>query len=407
MRAHWACIRITGNVGVYALCDPARVHVLHLDDRWPKIKLENFRNLRELTLLSGCSHLQLSETTGAKLARLERLTVSSGATIPRLVAHLRGLRELVVHGNINNKSLRSIGLLSQLRHLELNLSYQVDATDHGFRHLTALTNLRTFRLKSMGQPIVPELWDQILSSNLRTLELPRLLSAQYYDRIAVRCPLLEDLTFVTSRPPPPNLLNLTRLVRLCVDGDFQLFDLGPLNATLRGLTLRNLSLASLTSVGRLHELEELSLELQSSLFDASALENLGRLRTFHLESSGLSDEHLRFVSRLHNLRELRLAGGNWNGCLTDAGLIHLRELHQLQKLTLRNCSMSQKGLAHLAFLSNLRFVHLHSCAKLTLSALRTVSWPALERLDLYYLDKTRRARVGRVFAQAQVACFPE
>lgn len=412
--AAWPRVDITGHLGIYAGCNPVRVRCLHLDDRWPDIKLEHFRNLRDLTLLHGCAHLQ----AGAILSHLERLTLQGADTIPAAIANLPGLRELVVNGGLANTSLRSIGLVTQLHSLEISLNLEVDATDHGFAHLAALTNLTTLRVKSRELFVSPAVLGRILSSigpNLRALELSRLISEQCSAHIVRNCPQLEDLTLAPSPMTSTRhrldlrfLVDLTRLVKLSVAGDFGLYDLGPLNAPLRALTLRNLSLDDLAFVGALQELEDLSLELQSGV-DTWPLANLRRLRVFHLQSRGLSDTHFDVVAHLPSLRELRLSrASSVAGTMTDAGLVHLCALHQLQKLTLRNFSeFTDRGLAHLARLCELQFLSLHPCSEITLSALRTVSWPSLKRLELFFLGAKRRARARRLFAHAAVVCFPE
>jgi hypothetical protein len=76
---------------------------------------------------------------------------------------------------------------------------------------------------------------------------------------------------------------------------------------------------------------------------------------FSLSDLGLTDDDLRFLDAAPTTRGLFL----FNNRLTDKGLMHLTDLHELETLDLRrNGAITDAGLVHLENLENLEIVYL-------------------------------------------------
>lgn len=131
---------------------------------------------------------------------------------------------------------------------------------------------------------------------------------------------------------------------------------------------------------------------------------LRKLRSFSFGNVELVDETLRIVGQLKNLEKLKaLYATN----VTDAGIAHLANLHQLKTLllvgmsvtdeslpilggfrsleilALNNSRVSDSGLVHLQNLTNLREIALRQCSGITDRGMpRLSNLPRLEYLDL-------------------------
>jgi hypothetical protein len=117
---------------------------------------------------------------------------------------------------------------------------------------------------------------------------------------------------------------------------------------------------------------------------------LGRRWGFLLQRAGpacvlgevTTDEDLRLLSRCCGLRVISLTSG---ARVTDKGLEHIKELHQLEGLCLEDCSISDLGLAYLGNMSTLHVIDL--CRTHTTDAgLRT--FHHLDHLKAAYLFGT-------------------
>ncbi len=87
-----------------------------------------------------------------------------------------------------------------------------------------------------------------------------------------------------------------------------------------------------------------------------ALAGLTRLQELDLSKGRITDEGLKHLQGLTNLRSLTLF---WNNDVTDEGLRHLRGLTNLRRLDVSLCfDITDKGVSHLRGLTNLQYLGL-------------------------------------------------
>ncbi|HUG89374.1 MAG TPA: hypothetical protein VML55_00985, partial [Planctomycetaceae bacterium] len=91
-------------------------------------------------------------------------------------------------------------------------------------------------------------------------------------------------------------------------------------------------------------------------FDAAVphLLSFPRLKHLDIPARALSDEHLKQIAGLSQLRSLKLYGAT----VSDAGLSHLKELTELRELGLQYTGLTDAGLEHLAGMRQLESLDL-------------------------------------------------
>ena len=145
----------------------------------------------------------------------------------------------------------------------------------------------------------------------------------------------------------------------------------------------------LADLSEFRQLESLDLQ-ETRVTDAGLihLRNLSKLKTLRLGGYGteIRDKGIRYLATLNNLEELNL---DHTG-ITDNALAHLRGLHKLKSLSLRNVLVDQ-GLVHLADLGSLTQLDLDSTflSDATVEAFRP--FPEMFRLSA---DGTMLTEVG-------------
>jgi Leucine-rich repeat (LRR) protein len=80
------------------------------------------------------------------------------------------------------------------------------------------------------------------------------------------------------------------------------------------------------------------------------LDGEGNVVEVNLEGTQVTDDDLRFLKALMDLRKLDLEETR----ITDAGLVHLKVLTKLEELDLEETRITDAGLEHLRGLTNLR-----------------------------------------------------
>jgi internalin A len=118
-------------------------------------------------------------------------------------------------------------------------------------------------------------------------------------------------------------------------------------ATLYGVPVQR----DLRRVQDATELEELGL-IDAGDELVMLLDNHRRLRNLTLIGRGIGERSLPVVGRMHNLEELSLERTR----VTDEGLVHLKSLQALRSLNLASTDIQGPGLKHLSSLPKLHFV---------------------------------------------------
>jgi hypothetical protein len=96
---------------------------------------------------------------------------------------------------------------------------------------------------------------------------------------------------------------------------------------------------------------------------------------------------LAMTCRLRTVERLYLD----NSCVTDDGLVHLRQLNRLEFLSLAGTRLTDNGLIHLKPLANLRCLDL-SGTRITDAGLEQLS--GLKKLEAVYVPRTRVTEEG-------------
>jgi Leucine-rich repeat (LRR) protein len=100
--------------------------------------------------------------------------------------------------------------------------------------------------------------------------------------------------------------------------------------------------------------------------DLEILKQLKSLQILNLSQTAITDAGLKPIESLPNLRNLILPVS-----ITDAGLVHVKGLTQLESLNLLDSQVSDAGLVHLKGLRNLKILLLNG-TKVTDAGLREI-----------------------------------
>jgi len=286
----------------------------------------------------------------SRLTTLRILTLFSTGITDEGLEHLRSLRSLrgleLTQASISNRGLAVLMDLPALEYLELNTG----VTDAGLRQVAQLSNLRWLSMAD------GKMWGPGLA------ELAKL-------------PRLERLCIVQSRSPL-----FDRHIKY-LEGLTQLKGL-----TLWGPACDTLTDASLASIGKLRNLEELYFIRTMPRFTPAGVAHLKGLKNLkkvdfaqilwsgkyngdevvrqlaalpNLESiqgiSCLTAEGMKTLARFRNLKCLHVAmNGPWNGYYGPTGLSHLGGLSSLEELSITSESLSEADFACLETLGRLK-----------------------------------------------------
>ena len=244
---------------------------------------------------------------------------------------------------LTGKSMRYIAHLTGLRVLEL---YRTRTTTEGMKHITKMQSLE---------------W----------LTLPQGLTNKSLSYIA-QLKSLKGLSFkenrVTNAGLKRYLLRLTNLEELVLNGEkindaglVCLKDLPKLRClSLRSGNFTDAGLVYLRDIPTLKILDISWLPITDTgvhhLSGHSGLENLS------LYETGVTDRGLVYLKTMPSLRKLDIGKRNidrQNPAITDAGMVHLAQINSLEYLDLPNYGITDKGLAPISNLKNLK--HLWVC----------------------------------------------
>eukprot|EP00543_Licmophora_paradoxa_P011220 CAMPEP_0202458294 /NCGR_PEP_ID=MMETSP1360-20130828/24288_1 /ASSEMBLY_ACC=CAM_ASM_000848 /TAXON_ID=515479 /ORGANISM="Licmophora paradoxa, Strain CCMP2313" /LENGTH=774 /DNA_ID=CAMNT_0049078775 /DNA_START=145 /DNA_END=2469 /DNA_ORIENTATION=+ len=268
------------------------------------------------------------------------------------------------------------------------------------RSLCAISNLVDLRKLDMSQ------CDLITNEgvdHIHGLEMLQELSFGW-----CRCISDEGIDALTLQPGRSTTLRILRLAR-CPLSDVGVESLGRL-AALEELDLNGCSdingVVLGNTLGRLHQLRTLDVSYCPGILRTSWQGKINNLRTLELSYSGVRDAHLSRFSSLPALEELTLDScpmGDWaiahladnsvapnlisldlaDTDLTDMGMIHLKKLRNLSRLSLFYCNITNAGLRHISHLTKLEVLNLDSreISDSGLAHLRTLK--NLKSLDIF------------------------
>jgi Leucine-rich repeat (LRR) protein len=258
---------------------------------------------------------------------LKRLNLEEDAITDEVLAGVAELKQLEWL-NIGETKVTDAGMssLAGLQHLEY-LALPKTVTDAGFKEIRKLTQLR--KLSARNSPIT-----DIAAARIAELEN------------------LRDLEVTVTKLTDSGFKELTTIGSLR-----RLFIWDRFDASTRA---PNISVRSLFQIRKLTKLEDLT-----------------------LYSTATTDDVLLAVSRLDNLRHLKINmdpfTSHW---ITDAGIEHLAGSAKLESLELSNVGGTEKGIRHLAGLKQLRELKLSNCKVTDAGFTRLAGLKKLERLDL-------------------------
>lgn len=361
------------------------------------VGLDCLRDLNDLRWLelsgSGITEEGLAGITN--LTRLQGLGLTGVRITDAGLTHLAGLVDLRAL-NLRNAEVTDAGLehlkgLTELRKLEF---YRAPITDAGLIHLRGMTHLQELSL--VGAKVAGPGMEHLKG----LIELER-LDLQINPITDAGLANLEGLTALktlyvsysqVTDAGLQHIRNLTRLEQLslhdAVVTDVGLEHLKDMTA-LRWLGLSNnrITGSGLKHLQRMTRLESLSLDGNPiSGRGLGHLKNLSSLRRLDLRNSGITHVGMEELKGLIGLQELSLSLDS--SSMTDAELVHLKDLAGLRLLDLSNSQITDGGLAHLEGMTGLERLDLRS-TRITDAGLEHVgNMTQLSYLNLYGTEVT-------------------
>jgi hypothetical protein len=280
------------------------------------------------TSIKGPGLVHLSGLEGLRSLDLKKVPITDQDA--KALTGLTMLEALLIESDsLTDSGMTHLAPLKQLKHLDLRAS-KVTATGLGL-------------LKGWNRLEHLSLWQGGVKDDHFLGQFPELITLHFSIRGSDR----GFLGFLLGKVDRPE--------------DFSITSLGTLSK------LRELSVTChpypeslLEQIGRLHELERLSIGFVDSIReeDFRHLSRLTHLKSLSMIGSTVSASALSNLSDLKRLKSLSLT----NTSATDAGLSHLSRLTELETLRLDYTNITDSGLMHL--------VPLKKCKKLTVVGTR-------------------------------------
>jgi Leucine-rich repeat (LRR) protein len=298
--------------------------------------------------------------------------------------------------HIGDEGLKAIGQLRGLRHLLLDIQDQRvedrSISASGLKHLGNLSCLTELQL--YGHGITDDGVKELARlKQLRSLDIASPLIGDHALQYVATLPNLEELTYSAGEfygSGLANLANHPRLRKLTLDGlrfkghglsklsgikslrilnlrgyatisDTTVAELMPLaqvtHLSFRGIGARSCGDKTFSAIGKLHQLESLSIG-NCTITDDGVAQLRGCTHLQELILSGnfadLSDKGVQSIASFESLRKLLVDKGA-NG-ITDAGLHHLTRLKHLEWLALDSNQVTDGGIREMTRLCNLRYL---------------------------------------------------
>lgn len=231
------------------------------------------------------------------------------------LSKLPNLKILYAYYGKSGKSITNIGLqhLSKIKSLEFLMINTKDVTDEGIVSLTKLTNLQELKLT-----FCPKFTDKGLLKIANMKNLKKL-----------------SMTFATYDNPKQTYATISGLACLNALTNLKSLVLTGVIQDGSGLNLSNLK-----------NLESLHITCKVTSMQKRGVSVFPIYQLFN-------DQDLACLENLKNLRSLSLSGSD---SITDKGLMHLKNLTNLEYLTLSEASLTDEGLAYLKNMKKLNYL---------------------------------------------------
>lgn len=285
------------------------------------------------------------------------------------------LREIVlVDNNVSDAALEHVGQVETLQTVGL---HRTRVMGWGLKYLVGLAELKSLLFccsDSTGEGILP-------LKGLSTLQSLTLENAHLTDAGMMEFGHLTKLQHLSLRRC--RQVTATGLAALTPLQNLERVFLDDLPLTVEGMK----KLAALKSLTTLQLPSEID---PAGLPELSSLPVLDRLTC----NASFSDDEIKHLANLKNLKKLRFLSMSGAGRLTDAGLRELTALKNLEMLDVQTAEqITDHGVAALADLPNLRLLTLSPVSQITDEALKTLG--RIKTLEYLFLsDATQLTDAG-------------
>jgi len=337
------------NLSALRKLKPDDIYSLILSHKWSRGKRRpNDRCMPYVAHLTGLKTLNLwgANITSrgleyiTEIKSLERLYLPARVNNSGMVyvGKLKSLKVLYFGGNnfVTNDGLAQLSNLKSLEELALR---SVRMTDQGLKYLSGLPHLRYLIL---GGNFTNDAFLYLKDvPSLRTLSI--------------------GIMEIGGRDPKSRPCLITRFNdegMKNVSGLRQLENFGA--AWMEGITdkgvahLKNMPSLKKLGIGHAHLTDRAMLDLKQ----------IRTLEWLHLPNDGLTDAGLKHIAELQNLRYLWVSGSSISP-LTDESLRYVGKLKNLERLYIGGAGFGDKGMKHIAQLTNLRDLILFKAGDLT------------------------------------------
>jgi len=346
----------------------------------------------------------IAHLTGLRDLALDRTDITDKGL--KYITNLSSLEYLGVPYRVTDKGMSHIAALTSLKGIYF-LEGGRGITNAGLRHLAKLTSLEEVYLRGerMGDAGLAHLRD------LPRLKYLCLYDSGFTDKGMVHVkdiPSLRILSFHESLPRITDaglahISDMPNLELLCLHGIKDITDEGIAHLT-KMRSLRKLEIGSsqvtdkgLAYLSQIKTLEHLDLPQDQHGITDTGLSYLGTLPNLrHLAITRIhfidpkmnkeyyTDKGLAELAKCRLLEELNIGSPG----ITDEGMRHVAKLTNLKKLMLFGCeNVTNEGLAHLTTLKSLRHLYITD-SKITIGGLSHLNKiPALFKLDLHDIEQ--------------------
>ena len=292
--------------------------------------------LKDVACLTG---LEVLDLTGPQMRTKGRIT---GTGLKHL-ARLEKLKYLYLSGNIRSEYLAYLRNLPSLECFYFSVGPSVTNIDAKMAPIGKLTSLTQLHIGggNVGKGLAH-------LKNLKSLRYLSLISKRNDDINKYLAHLsglteLEELVLKNTPVCDASLVHLKGMTKL---------------------KKLNLSNAQINGAGLVH------------------LRGMTNLEELDFSNTQIEDKNLVYISGMTKLRKLDLSSNPGTGKITDAGMVHLKNLKSLEQLKLPYGGISDVGLSHLTELSSLKKLNVYSDSVTDEGLANLVKLKSLKELDI-------------------------